>query len=304
MSRILPSTLLQQQSYNPDWVIGSTAIPTGIVVSCQITTMSHSPIYLSSFTVSSEGLSIVFSQDDIPCAYGVVARGSSIVSLTTQATVLSATLELGAIPHKDISINARDLRVNPYYVNVVSTTGSSKNSLTIVQDEYSNTYELNSDIDIALSDNIEGTYNEDTGELVLSMSPEDYLDFTQIGGDILVPDNSVSNINGVRAKNGKIKINIYNSGVPVLVHQLAANWASIEHNGPISFCPDYIDILDNYISPSMHIGYYPLDDVYNDAGQRDTSLIEDRSYGGFTLGNKCKLTDIDENIDVKPATAE
>lgn len=309
MSRILPSTLIQQQSFNPDWVISDDTIPTGVVISCQFTTTSTSPIYLSSMSISYGSLSIVFSQDDIVCATVTTQQGGVIIPMEINSSILSATIEIGVIPTTSIVKNFTNAVVNATYINVVSVDKRKQNKLIISQDGVVTEYVLTSDLELSTRDTLDVHYNANNGEVSISMSAENYLDFTQLGDTIISPDAEINTINGIKSKNGVIKINVYNDGALIPVKYKCKckgkceckelNWVELENSPDITFCPDFVDILDRYIAPSTHIGYCPLDDAYTEGGKRDTSLLLDHAYGGLGVGNKVKLTEVDETIDTK-----
>lgn len=300
MSGVLPSTLLQQQSFNPDWVISDSTVPTGIVISCQFTTTDNSAIYLRSMSVKDQTLTIVFSQGDADgvCAYISTQTSGSVLPMVVSGSVLSATVEIGVIPSKDFMANFTDALVNDAYINVVNIAQPRQNTVTIVQDGLSSEHVLDSDLSITVGDKLTGEFDAETGELTISMASEDYLDFTQLGDAIIFPDTEISAINGVKAKDGVISVNIYNDGALVPVIQKAPNWVELDNSPNISFCPNFVDTLDSHIAPTTHIGYYPLDDAYTDKG-RDTSVLLNNEYGGFGIGESTKLLEVDENVDVK-----
>lgn len=299
MSRLLPSTLVQQQSFNPDWIISNTPIPTGVVVSCQFTTVSDSAIYLSSLSVTDGVLSLVFTQGQQLCA-SVTTMGSGLVlPMDVHGTVTSASIEIGVIPSTNTVLNFTDAFVNSAYVNVVSDQNSKDSRLIITQDSERLEYALDGDLSLILDPRLDAVYDETTKTLTISMSDEDYMLFTQLGNDIITPDTMISMINGVRSKDGTIAVNIYNDGKLIPVELKADNWIELQNDGNISFCPDFVDVLDSYIAPTTHIGYYPLDDAYDKDNKRDTGLLLlTDAYGGFNGGERVDLVEEDRNIDM------
>lgn len=299
MSRILPSTLLQQQSFNPEWIISDDRIPTGIVISCQFTTTSTAPITLSVLSIQQGDLTIVFSQGNNICA-SMTAQQGGIYPMAVRGNVLSATIEIGVIPTTDITLNFVDAIVNDSYISVVAPHETRQNKVVIIQDGITTEHEMSSDVELILDDRLNTQYDEGTRNLTISMSDEAYMDFTQLGNDIIIPEVEISTVNGVRAKDGVIVVNIYNDGALVPVLQRAPNWVELDNSDNITFCPDFIDTLDSYIAPSTHIGYFPLDDAYN-GDSRDTSRLNNFRYGGFGVGSSVTLTSVDNNIDSEEA---
>lgn len=300
MSRILPSTLLQQQSFNPEWVISDELVPTGVVISCQFTTVSSDPITLSSLSVRNRVLTIVFSQGGNICA-SITTQRSGVYPLVVYGGVLSATLEVGIIPPEDVVFNFSDAVINDLYVNIVATYKATPGRLTITQDGDATDYEVTSDINLVIDRRLTTQYDDVTRALTISMPADDYLSFLQLGNSVLMPESEISTINGVRSKNGVITIDIYNEGALVPVNCMESNWVELKNSDGISFCPGAVEALDLYIAPSTHAGYFPLDDAYNEKGVRDTELLLANSaqiYGGFTGGMQVQLMQVDPTIDV------
>lgn len=300
MSRILPSTLLQQQSFKPDWVISSGDFPSYLIISIQFTTTSNAPIYLDSINVKDGFLSISFSQDENTCAFGQTDKKLSIIPLEVMGSVLSATIETGIIPPEDINISLKDAIVNSSYINVVSKSKREVSHVTINQDGDTSELELLDNVNIQPSAAFNCVYDKNTCTLTISMSDSEYLNYTRLDSDIIIPDTDISTINGVKANNGKISINIYNEGKLVPVKKLASNWVELRNSDTISFCQNSYDLVDKYISPNSHVDYHPLDDMYDVQDStyiRNTEKTLNLSYGGLGVGTKVGLFDVDINVD-------
>lgn len=309
MSTVLPSTLIQQQSFSPDWILknGSIIIPTGIIVACQITTKSSYPIFLQELSYKDNSIHIVFTQNNALCAYGTVTTTTNrIAALSVDNDALSATIEIGSIPTTPKSYTNINARINPSYIRVVRNP-SIKNTprkLTIIQDNLNTTIDITQNVNVKISNNLKGEYIEDEGKLSVSMPDESYLDYTELGNTIIKTDNMLHTINGVKPnKTGNITINIYNSGklldVSKIESKIDENWLELDGTD-VPFCPSFIDIIDNYISPTTHIGYLPLDDLYdynNGIPVRNTEKAESWIYGSMSNTGGVGLTSIDPLVD-------
>lgn len=301
MIHVLPSTLLQQQSFYHDWVIGDHIdMLGGVIISCQVTTTSASPVMLSAMTYNSGEMSIVLTQDGEPCAYGSTHDSNSIVRLTVNNSATSATIETGFIPRVSYNCTFKNARINPSYVNVIKKERTIGRALIIKQDDYTTRYELAQDIPVKLSNNLDGAI--DGGTLTISMSDEEYLAYTKLGDDIIKPTRGIRTINGVRPKDGVINIDIYHEGQKLSVASVKENWCELG-GSTIPFCPSFVDPIDSYLAPYTHVGYLPLDDMYPDGSNRKTEVAERLKYGWDlkSLDNpssgKFNLFDIDSNID-------
>lgn len=307
MSDILPSTLIQQQSFAPDWILknGSSIIPTGIITACQITTTSTAPVFLQELSYGDNSLHIVFMQNGVLCAYGTLSstNESNIVALNVDNYCLSATVELGSIPMNYKTYTNIGAEINPSYIRVVRNpdTKNSPRKLTIIQDDLNTTVDITQNIEVKLSDNLKGEYIDVDNKLSISMSEEDYLDYTELGNTVIKTDTRLNTINGVKPKAGKVTINIYNNGKLLPVSNIADNWLELD-GSDIPFCPSFVDVIDNYIAPTTHIGYLPLDDMYDDNNGipvRNTEKAEEWIYGNMNNTSGVGLTDIDTQVDIE-----
>lgn len=297
--RVLPSTIYQQQSFDPDWILDSFGVPAGLVTGCQFTTTSASPIYLRSLRKDSAGVSLVFAQDAKLCAYVTVSPGSDITAMRVEPPILSATVETLAttsVSDEDI-IYTGNVEVNPTYIDVVTESANSGDKIPIIHitnTGYSRDVEVREDINIRLSDNLSGDY--DNGVLTISMSDLEYENYRRLSNDIIAPPLYVTNINGLSSKSGNIGMTILLDGKMMKTNKLADNWIELDSSDE-SFCPALVDIIDTYISPSTHLGYLPLDDIYVD-GVRNTDVLvsHDKKYGNPSNPN-LSLTDVDPDID-------
>lgn len=291
---VLTSTLLRQHSFTPSWITSAIDIPSGIIIDCQFTTTSSAPIYLSSLTCYDGKVSISFTQGDSVCAYADNLSWSSITPLTVLGDVLSATVETGRIPTANINKTFAPgaAEVTSSHINVVASPLTNTGELHIIQDGVDTKHNFSGDLTVNLGGSLQGDCT--SGSLVISMTDSDYLDYTRIGTDVIRNSAKVTSINGVATDSGNLSINVYYQGVLLPVIRRADNWIELDSSW-IPFCPGFEDILDSYIAPDTHIGYLPLDDLYDSTG-RNTLLAVNKLYGkpgDQTLG----LTDIDPMVD-------
>ena len=305
MIHTLPSTLLQQQSFIPDWIKGDIAdLPAGLIVSIQITTSSLSDIYLKSIVFSNDELQISFEQNGKICAYGTFSKDSYIVSLQTKDAVYSCTIEFGIFPATEFSLIFKNAYIDRYYVNVISDINPCSNYLEIKNNQQESVIQLENNLEIELQGCLEGEYDNENKTLRISMPDECYTDFKQLGNSVIKPSNYLTAINGISSNTGVIYVNITYKGKPLKIDSVSPNW--VEINEPdISICPDYEDELDNYISPFNHIEYRPLDDLYTEEGVRNCDKASEFLYGGLGgVGEPVGLFDIDTNIDKQEEESE
>lgn len=296
--RILPSTLMRQQSFCPLWLTNTVNIPSGFITDCQFTTTSTEKISIRRIANIDGDVDIVFTQGSDICAYGKINNAPATVVLNVANSVLSATLEVAELPGigTSIELEVEESCVNPALVNVVNTTTPSEFNLILVQDGIKTQSVVDKNISVILEGNLTGDLDM-AGGLVINLPDEELINFTKVGAEVIAPKAVITSVNGVSPRSGHIDISIQHEGSLLPATRRADNWVELDSTF-IPFCPGFSDTIDTYISPKSHSGYLPLDDVYDKkTGRRNTELILGDKYGDPTSEEKQDLMSIDTNID-------
>lgn len=296
------STLRQQRSFTADWLVSGEplTLPQGILVDLSIVTSSPSPVYLGRMTIEYSVLSLSFEQNGAICAYGSIRGDGVTQSLQVSGSVISATVTTGSITGIDkTSYTPYRAQVSPDLVTVVGNLNEGVTTITVEQDGQETVYQLTSDLELIVSDNLELLYDDLTGEAVIGMSEENRAMFTQLVSPLVSVPTALVSVNNIKTSSGVLAITIETDGtkLPVTVNGTVV---SIDGSA-ITLCAAAEDMIDSKISPELHIsGYKPLDDMYVN-GVRHTRDAVNKRYGlvdAFGAFNSTlNITDADPKID-------
>lgn len=299
MSRILPSTLVRQQSFSQHWLTGKAIdIPSGLIIGIQVTTDSAVMVALGSITTSDKGeLSMSLVVDGKLAAHCSGVRGSSIESLVVVEghSILSATIETGHITRDYTSGPMTDVYISPEFITVFPRINNSRKSIVVNQDGEATRYDMQEDRELTIDPYFSTTVSGE-GEVTIGIDDDTHKYLTDEINSIEKSDNAIKVINGVTPKDGAIAVNVYYNGIALPVIKEADNWVIID-SSMFKLCAITQDMIDSILSPTAHSGYLPLDDLYDEDKVRNTAIAEEWEYGGFIDGNKISLFSIDTNID-------
>lgn len=301
MNRAL-STLKLQRSFTADWLVSGDllTLPQGVIVDLSIVTSSPAPIYLGRMTIEDNALSLSFEQNGAVCAYGSVRGDGVTQSLSVSRSVVSATVTTGSLAGMDkSSYTPNRAQLSPDLVTVVGNMNEGITTVTLEQDGQKTVYQLTSDLELVVSNNLELLYDDITGEAIIGMSDENYAMFTQLVSPLISVPTTLVSINNIKSSSGILAITIETDGSRLPVN-VEGSVVSIDGSS-ITLCGTAEDIIDSKISPTLHVsGYKPLDDMYSN-NVRNTRGVVSKQYGlidaGGGFSRTLNITDVDPRVD-------
>ena len=307
MIHVLPSTLSDQKKYQYNWLGGDDVknMPLGVLLGIQVTTIDSTDVKINSIVIEGKTLTIFLDCGGKICAQGTAYNDGDIVALDVVEPILSATIEIGFIPEENIVYKFNDLYIKRGSVFVCGSYTPKRNVLYITHNDIQTEYVLADDVNVCLDSNLSGEYKEYTEDekiLTIGVSEDIASDFTEIGENIIKEDTVLTTINGVPSKTGILNLTISVDGKKLKVKNIASNyWIEVtdecEDDTKVTLCSDFVDKLDSFISPKNSSSYRPLNDLYNSEGVRDSSLVLNKSYGGYTNCKPVSLFSVDTCID-------
>ena len=273
------------------WADGATDIPSGAILNVCLVMANTLPVYMTELEISNDILSIVFSQNGEPVAYGNTRDGDDVLFLDVAGSCLYAALELGALEGLEVR-STSSVKINPSNVLVTEPVSYDKAKVTVTQDGVKEETSLYSDYELRVDPRLSVEYDEEDKAVIISLGEEEHRGLLDIFISVDPPISKVMTINHVRPDlDGFVDVYI-STTAGELSFSKSATMPIITISPTITPCGATTDVIDKYIAPDVvrSFPYMPLDDAYDKGA--------DGGYIRNTSKNLIQYNKLDPRYDI------